>query len=484
MTHTSDQPSTASLSANTVLVVEDSPVQAAMLKRVLLKAGLNVTLATDGAEALRISEQTPPDLIISDVVMPEMDGLQLCRALRALPETPRFAVLLLTSLASADDILSGLAAGADDYLIKPYDNQRLLDKVAQMLASHGSASANGADADALTGEPIDFEHDGHPYRIPFRPQTILRLLTSTYEHAVRQNEELIQARQAVRLANQELEQKVVERTAELSQANEQLEKSLKLLYSTEEQLIQSEKLTAVGTMVGGIVHEINNPVMGAINYVQYAIESTTDDDLLLVLGKAEARLAQVTKLVDSMLRYVRQDDAGLEAVDLRALLDETLELMRPELKTHQVELDDQLSASLPLVSASRIGLQQVLANLIKNAIDALEDTRGKKIRISGQREDGQVLLAVADNGPGVPDPLRRQIFDAFFTTKPKGKGTGLGLAICQRILHGFNASIAYSSAVGGNSKDDGGACFVVTLQDVSEDKALKTDGAPERSASD
>ena len=473
MTSMSDQPSTPSLSATTVLIVEDSPVQAAMLKRVLLKAGVKVTLATDGAEALRIAEQTPPDLIVSDVVMPTMDGLQLCRALRALPHTPRLPVLLLTSLASADDILSGLAAGADDYLIKPYDHARLLEKVVRMLALHGCAGADDA-----AGGPIDFEHDGHHYRIAFRPRTILRLLTSTYEHAVRQNQELIEARQAVRLANQELEQKVVARTAELSQANEQLEQSLKLLYSTEEHLIQSEKLTAVGTMVGGIVHEINNPVMGALNYIQYAIESTTDEDLLLVLRKAEARLAQVTKLVDSMLRYVRQDDAGLEAVDLRALLDETLELMRPELKTKQVELDDQLPASLPLVSANRIGLQQVIANLIKNAIDALEDTNGKRIHISGEAEAGQVRIAIADNGPGVPDSLRRQIFDAFFTTKPKGKGTGLGLAICQRILHSFNASIFYRTTARLIGEDDGGACFVVTLQQVSTDQAPDNDGTP------
>jgi signal transduction histidine kinase len=461
----SNQPSMSlSSSAAHVLVVEDSPVQAAMLKRVLVKAGLQVALASDGAEALRISEQNPPDLIISDVVMPSMDGLQLCRALRALARTPRIPVLLLTSLASADDILSGLAAGADDYLIKPYEAARLLEKVAQMLALHGPTSADGADADDAAGAPIDFTHGGHHYRIAFRPQTILRLLTSTYEHAVHQNAQLIEARQAVRLANQELEQKVVARTAELSQANEQLEQSLKLLYSTEEQLIQSEKLTAVGTMVGGIVHEINNPIMGAMNYLQYAIENTSDADLLLVLNKAEARLAQVTKLVDSMLRYVRQDDAGLEAVDLRQLLDETLELMRPELKTHQVELDDQLPASLPLVSASRIGLQQVIANLINNATDALEGTSAKQIRISAESTDDQVQLAIADNGPGVPDPLRRQIFDAFFTTKPKGKGTGLGLAICQRILHSFNASIVYNTTSGADGEGSGGACFVVTLQ--------------------
>ncbi|MGB5735820.1 MAG: ATP-binding protein [Thiohalocapsa sp.] len=289
-----------------------------------------------------------------------------------------------------------------------------------------------------------------------------------------QNAELVAARQAVHLANQELEARVAARTAELSQANEQLEQSLKLLYSTEEQLIQSEKLTAVGTMVGGIVHEINNPIMGAMNYVQYAIENTKDDDLRVILNKAEARIQQVTKLVDSMLHYVRRDDAGLEAVDLRELLDETLALMHPELKTNQVELDDRLSATLPRVSASRIGLQQVIANLIKNAIDALEGRTAKQIRVSGKAADEQVHLTVADNGPGVPEELRGQIFDAFFTTKPKGKGTGLGLAICQRILRSFGAGIRYGSA---NAAGDGhdGACFEVTLQGVATDDVTQAD---------
>jgi C4-dicarboxylate-specific signal transduction histidine kinase len=140
------------------------------------------------------------------------------------------------------------------------------------------------------------------------------------------------------------------------------------------------------------------------------------------LRKAEARLAQVTKLVDSMLRYVRQDDAGLEAVDLRALLDETLELMRPELKTKQVELDDQLPASLPLVSANRIGLQQVIANLIKNAIDALEDTNGKRIHISGEAEAGQVRIAIADNGPGFPTRCADRSSTPSSRPNPRARG--------------------------------------------------------------
>lgn len=487
----SNQPSTPLAAPANVLVVEDSPVQATMLRRILAKAGHDVTLATDGAEALDIAKRSPPDLIISDVVMPTMDGLELCQALRALPTTPRLPVLLLTSLASADDILSGLAAGADDYLIKPYDNAQLLAKIAQMLALQeaadvggmmeaspetkmrtdlGAATETGIGTDDVQAETIEFTHHGRDYRIPFRPQTALRLLTSTYEHAVRQNEELREARQAVHLANQDLERRVAARTAELSQANEKLEQSLQQLYNTEEQLIQSEKMTAVGTMVGGIVHEINNPIMGALNYVQYAIENSADEGLLVVLKKAEARIEQVSKLVDSMLRYVRKDAAEEVAVDLRALVDETLDLMRPELKTHAVELDDRLPESLPPVSASRVGLQQVISNLIKNAIDAMDETSGKQIRLSAETDSGQVRLAVADNGPGVPAQLRRQIFDAFFTTKPKGKGTGLGLAICQRILHSFNASIAYTTVSAGadpgaDPGDDGfqGACFVVTL---------------------
>lgn len=458
--------STAATNAPTILVAEDSPVQATLLRRVLSKAGFDVTLASDGAEALRIARDTPPDLIISDVVMPAMNGLELCQALRAFDDVPRVPVLLLTSLARADDILSGLAAGADDYLIKPYDDARLLAKVTRMLAPRPATAADlGSEP---SGSPIGFEHDGRHYRIPFRPRTILRLLTSTYEHAVRQNEELIKARQAVHLANQELEAKVAARTSELSRANEQLEHSLKLLYSTEEQLIQSEKLTAVGTMVGGIVHEINNPIMGAMNYVQYAIETAKDDDLRLVLNKAEARIEHVAKLVNSMLHFVRRDDAGLEAVDPRELLDETLALMEPELKTHQVEVVDQLPATLPSVCASRIGLQQVVANLIKNAIDALEGHAEKRIHIHGEYVDGQVLLAIADNGSGVPEEFREQIFDAFFTTKPKGKGTGLGLAICQRILHSFGASIRYRAA-DAFSQDRPGACFEVWLPRLATD---------------
>jgi C4-dicarboxylate-specific signal transduction histidine kinase len=439
----------------TVLIAEDSIIQAAMLKRTLSAAGYRVLVAKDGAEALREAEGESPSILITDVVMPEMDGFELCRSLRAQPETAELPILLLTTLSSPEDILEGLAAGADDYLVKPYQEQAILDKVAAMLGTINSEDR------AFSGlDEIPFAYHGRDYTIPFRPQTTLRLLMSTYEHAIEQNKALVAAREEITLINRELERKVAERTAELAAANQRLEQSLRELYSTEEQLMQSEKLSAIGEMVGGIVHEINNPVMGAINYVQYAIGQSSDEQLTDFLRKAEERIRQVSKLVEAMLGYVHHGDQRLESVDLMTAVDATIALMGPELKTHGVELSLQLPDSLPPVSATDVGIQQVCANLIKNAVDAMADSSSKRITISAAPSAGWVSLTIEDSGTGISGELRDKVFQPFFTTKPRGKGTGLGLAICQRIMRANGGEILYEPREGPPGQP-AGARFVI-----------------------
>jgi signal transduction histidine kinase len=458
-----------------VLIAEDSKLQAAVLSRTLTAAGYRVETAYDGREALARASASVPDLVITDVLMPALDGFGLCRALRTDPATASVPILLLTSLADVGDVLEGLAAGADDYLIKPWDDRRLLAKVAEMLTATGEETAPSAlEHGAAT---IDFDHGGQHYHIPFRPRAALRLLTSTYAHAIGQNRELTAAREEIRLANQELERKVAERTMELSAANRRLEDSLRQLYSTEDALIQSEKLTAVGAMVGSIVHEINNPIMAAMNYVQYAIEEVADPQLKEYLRSAEGRIRQISKLTDSMLHYVRRDERDLEAVDPLPVIDETLVMMAPELKTHGVEVQRRLPATLPAVAATRIGLQQVLANLLKNAVDAMAETVERRIVIDAEADRGAVRLRVEDSGPGIPEGLREQIFEAFFTTKPKGKGTGLGLAICQRILRACGGRLDCESTPAPD-RPGTGARFVISLRPATAAGAALGPAAP------
>jgi C4-dicarboxylate-specific signal transduction histidine kinase len=439
----------------TVLIAEDSIIQAAMLKRTLSSAGYRVLVAKHGAEALREAQSDTPRLLITDVVMPEMNGFELCRSLRASTLTAELPILMLTTLSSPEDILEGLAAGADDYLVKPYDEQAILDKVASMLGS-----VNREDRAFSTLDEIPFVYRGREYAIPFRPQTTLRLLMSTYEHAIEQNEALVAAREEITLINRELERKVADRTAELAASNQRLEQSLRELFSTEEQLMQSEKLSAIGEMVGGIVHEINNPVMGAINYVQYAIEQSSDEPLTDILRKAEERIQQISKLVEAMLGYVHHGDRQLESVDLATAVDSTIALMGPELKTKDITLSLQLPESLPPVWATEVGIQQVCANLIKNAVDAMADCDPKRISISAALSDAWVSLIIDDTGPGIPEDLRDKIFQAFFTTKAKGKGTGLGLAICKRIMQANGGEIHYEPLDAGPDQPTGGR-FVI-----------------------
>ncbi len=196
-----------------LLIAEDSPTQAAALESILEDYGYQVRLAADGVLALAAVRERKPDLIISDVVMPEMDGFDLCRALKEDPDLQDIPVVLLTALTDPEDIVRGLVAHADYYLTKPFDPVHLLTRVEYLLAHPVVLTGNP--------QPLETVVAGKSTTIHSEPQQILNLLLATYEQAVRQNRSLLETQQQLSELNDQLEQRVEDRTAKLAEEIEE-----------------------------------------------------------------------------------------------------------------------------------------------------------------------------------------------------------------------------------------------------------------------
>ncbi|HEY3929134.1 MAG TPA: PAS domain S-box protein [Candidatus Koribacter sp.] len=223
-------------------------------------------------------------------------------------------------------------------------------------------------------------------------------------------------------------------------------------------LIHSEKMAAVGQLVSGVAHEVNNPLTAIMGYADLLTSSDelpaqARRDLSIILQEAQ----RTKQIVQNLLSFARQSAPHREPVDLNAVLARTLQLRQYDFVNHGVKVEESFDPNLPLVFGDPQQLQQVFLNVVNNAYDAVRETsRGPFVRIATTARDGVVEVEITDNGSGISAPDR--IFDPFFTTKEVGKGTGLGLSICYGIVREHNGEITCA-----NRGDGEGATFLIRL---------------------
>ena len=193
-----------------ILIVEDSPTQAEQLTYILDQHGYKVLAANNGRQALSLTDKHNPTLVITDIVMPEMDGYELCRQIKSLKNKQDIPVILLTSLSSAEDVLDGLECGADNFITKPYDEDYLLMHVEQIIANRKLFK----NERVRVGLEIIF--GGKRRFVTADQQQMLTLLISTYEEAVRKNSELVKTQNMYKVLSEHLGDIVKERTAALT----------------------------------------------------------------------------------------------------------------------------------------------------------------------------------------------------------------------------------------------------------------------------
>jgi two-component system NtrC family sensor kinase len=221
------------------------------------------------------------------------------------------------------------------------------------------------------------------------------------------------------------------------------------LRRTQEQLLQSEKMSAVGQLIAGVAHELNNPLTAILGYAQLLESEGLNERAQDYVGKMFKQAQRTHRVVQNLLSFARQRKPERSEVDIRKVLEETLALRDYDLKINKIVVEKDLGAEAALVVADPHQLEQVFLNIINNAVDAvLEAGRPGKLKIRVYCEKGSVCTQFADDGPGIKDPKR--IFDPFYTTKNVGKGTGLGLSICYGIVKEHGGDItAHNAAEGG-----------------------------------
>jgi signal transduction histidine kinase len=374
-----------------ILIVDDDPVLRSLARAALENDGFTVEEAGDGEEACRIFDACSPQLLVVDVVMPIMNGYDLCRALRGRPAGSHVPILMATGLDHVESITQAYDAGATDFITKPLNWTILCHRVRYLLR-----------ASRALGE-------------------------------VRQAQRaLIESEAAVRAANERLEQRVEERTQELRAA--------------QDELLKQERFSTIGHMTSTVAHELRNP-LGAISNSLYLLRQATagDDSLGRAVERGERSIVRCNKIINNLLDYT----VSRPFRPYRLGVDQWLESVLAEQSIPSwVEVERHFDAPGGAIGADSDRLGRAIANLIENAVQAVEGAaEGAPRRIVIATRLGEhVEIAVTDTGPGIPAEVLPQIFEPLFSTR--NFGAGLGLAIVSQIVAQHGGTVAAESAPG------------------------------------
>jgi signal transduction histidine kinase len=445
-----------------ILIVEDSPTQAMELEFILKQNGYRASVVANGREALAWLGRKMPAMVISDIVMPELDGFELCRAIRKDEKGKNVPVILLSFLSDAADVLKGLESGASNFIIKPYSPGHLIACIQEKL------SRCAAEED-WPERSVTVEYSGNGYTISSGVRQVLDILVSTYGTAVRKNEELIRAETELQLLNEDLEHKVRERTAALTaeiaerrRVEEELRKKSEKLIAYSARLEQSNRDLQDFAFIAS--HDLQEPVRKIQTFVdrikdQYS--ELLDEKGRDYLDRVRRSARRMQELILSLLKYSRLASSSehfFSGVDLTLSVKEALSDLRVLHEDSGAKIE---VGTLPTVEADPVQMRQLFQNLLGNALKY----RGEKtpvIRVyaePGERE-GFHEIRVEDNGIGFDQRYLDKIFKPFQRLHGRSspyEGAGMGLAICRKIVERHGGSIT------ARSKVQSGAVFMVRL---------------------
>jgi two-component system, NtrC family, sensor kinase len=406
-----------------LLIIDDSPTYRERLAAELAGEGYSVVLAGSGEEGLSRLAREEIDCVLLDLVMPEVDGMEVCRRIAQTLDNPAM-VLMLTAHETKEDMTRGLEAGADDFVGKSSDMAVLKSRIRALLRRKFVQEEN---------------------------HRILGELKTKHLETLRARAEAEAARARAALVDQ------------VEQANRRLKE-------TQAQLVQTAKMASLGQLVAGIAHEVNNPLAFALSNVytiREALEKVAEEGKACLpegprrrLEKTAARLddareglERVRDLVLHLRTFSRLDEGEWKTVDIRECVESVLKFLGHRLDG-RIEVRTRYGPQTQL-SCHPGPFNQVLMNLVANAIDAIEGSG--TVTITTGEESGQFVVRVEDTGRGIPEPIRERLFEPFFTTKGVGEGTGLGLAITYGIVQAHRGAIEFTS------REGEGTTFVVRI---------------------
>ncbi|MFK7911431.1 MAG: ATP-binding protein [Akkermansiaceae bacterium] len=363
-----------------VLVADDEQAMRHFITRQL--SDYDLVEARDGDQAWSLAKEHKPDLVILDLMMPGLDGIEVTRKIRSHEKLSRVPVILITAQASEAPRLEALEAGVNDFISKPFSTVELNVRAKNLLSS------------------AEFE---------------------------------------VKLADN----------------HQQLESAFGQLKEQESLLVQTEKLSSLGRMSAGIVHEVNNPLnytktaLHALETFKSVLPDDEREDYLDVLGDAREGVQRVIGIVSDLRSFTRGDSAHMDEILLVDVIESARRLTSSGMSGMKFtsDVDDQIR-----IEGNEGQLCQLLVNLFQNAIRAIETKQnleqGDIIVSANFHDNGTLVLKVRDNGCGMTEEVKQQIFDPFFTKNDVGEGMGLGLSISHRIIKQHEATVSVESEVG------------------------------------
>ena len=533
-----------------ILIVEDNAEMVELMQNMLTPVRCQMLIARSGEDALtllhrEVTAGREVDLVLLDIMMPEMDGYEVIARIKADPLLRSTSVIMTTALDSTSDKTLSLGMGADDYITKPFDPHELLARIDAVMRIRRSEQAlrrrnqelaalveinrmvtSSLDLDGVLKTTIrgiqeilqveagslilvDEEADRLVFRTTFSPEQgwitgrTIQPGEGIVGHVVKSGEsQLVNNVERDRYFSSEVDEEagITSRTIlcvplevhdqvvgaievinkldgvftdqdlELLQAmaasvavaveNANLYSELadfaKELERSQAQLVQAEKMAAIGRLAASIAHEINNPLQAIHNTLHLSLhESLSDDKRLQYLGMAQGEVQRLIEIVQRMLDFYRPSRGSVVSTDVNSVLENVLALSQKRLQHGNIRVHSRLNPDLPAVPMVSDQITQVFLNIVINAIDAMPS--GGDLRLETMLSEGGewVLVYFHDTGPGMPAEQIANLFEPFYTTK--SDGTGLGLAISYGIVERHGGTVEVSSQPGQ------GATFVVKL---------------------
>jgi signal transduction histidine kinase/CheY-like chemotaxis protein len=264
-------------------------------------------------------------------------------------------------------------------------------------------------------------------------------------------------------------------TLERNHLLRQLRRERSRLQKTQEQLVHSDRLSALGQTVSGVAHELNNALSGVLGFGELAVKNNSDPQVDKDLQRVVREARRCHSIVDNLLRFARKTKPERKVMEVNELVENVLDLRATELRLDNVEVELDLAANLPRTLGVDHQIQQVLLNIINNAHQAMLEVRGaRSLKVSTFAEEGKILIRVSDSGPGIAASIMEKVFEPFYTTKAAGEGTGLGLSLSQGLVKEHGGQIRVESLVGK------GTTFIVELPilEVPEEEASRKPAHP------
>lgn len=484
-----------------VLLVDDNPINLQILYKTLQGCGYKLLIAKDGETALDIACKVSPSLILLDIMMPGMDGFEVCETLKKNPVTQDIAVIFLSALEDSSAKVKGFSVGGVDYISKPFqadevvarvrnhikihrlerqlarrnvelesENQQILNAVSEgiigldregritMLNPAATVICGWSAADCL-GEQLTtlklFDADNtdamsEEQTIPYRSYRLGHSSHSDMEMIRRRDGKLLPVAVTSTPRSEGGAVVVLRDISEWVDSEEALRRTREELESQRQNLAHMERLSTTGEMAAGIAHEVNQPLTAVANYSRVARRMLEDencerDKLVDLMDKLNAQAVRASEVIQRMRSYVKKPTGGLTTVGANAMIQDVISLAEVDSRINDVPIHLEAQADLPSITVDLVQIQQVALNLIRNAMESMvdRDTRNQGVVVKTELRNKAIFFSVIDHGCGIEAGSESKVFDPFFTTK--ANGMGIGLPICQSIVQAHGGEIGFSA---------------------------------------